>query len=171
MVATLTDLQDERLPSCASRCPATSTSSPTWRRVRTWKRRHGTPSRRWARATAATLARNVEERASYVLEEEGRLVFKADLSARCPIGAQIVGVFTEPDRRGQGLARRGVGEIVRRLHAEGHAGGLPVLCARTTRRRGARTSARGFVPSMHYRRLFVEPASVRSAAKPRKVAT
>ena len=41
------------------------------------------------------LARNVEEGISYVIADRGRIVFKADISARCPIGAQIVGVFTE----------------------------------------------------------------------------
>src|SRR5690349_14585056 len=70
------------------------------------------------------LAKNVEEGATFVLAENGRLVFKADLSARCPIGAQIVGVFTEPDRRGEGLARRGVAELARRLFAEG----TPAVC-------------------------------------------
>jgi ribosomal protein S18 acetylase RimI-like enzyme len=117
------------------------------------------------------LARNVEEKSSYVLEEDGRLVFKADLSARCPIGAQIVGVFTETDRRGEGIARRAVAEMARRLIAEG----TPEVClfVREDNAPARRAYERaGFVPSMHYRRLFVEPASVRRApAKPRKVAT
>ncbi len=106
------------------------------------------------------LAKNVEERSSYVLEDGGRLVFKADLSARCPIGAQIVGVFTEPDRRGEGLARRGVAELVHRLLADG----VPAVClfVREDNLPARRAYERaGFLPSMHYRRLFVEPASTR----------
>jgi predicted GNAT family acetyltransferase len=97
-----------------------------------------------------------------VLEEQGRLVFKADLSARCPIGAQIVGVFTEPDRRGQGIARRCVAEMVRRLTAGD--GAVPAVClfVREDNLAARRAYERaGFVPSMHYRRLFVEPASTR----------
>jgi len=118
------------------------------------------------------IAKNIEERSSYVLEEDGRLVFKADLSARCPIGAQIVGVFTEPDRRGEGIARRGVAEMVARLTAG--AGAVPAVClfVREDNLPARRAYERaGFVPSMHYRRLFVEPASTRlgapaSGAKP-----
>jgi hypothetical protein len=111
------------------------------------------------------IAKNIEERSSYVLEEGGRLVFKADLSARCPIGAQIVGVFTEPDRRGQGIARRGVAEIVQRLTAG--EGAVPAVClfVREDNLPARRAYERaGFVPSMHYRRLFVEAASTRLGA-------
>ena len=83
---------------------------------------------------------------SYVIEDRGRLVFKADLSARCPLGAQIVGVFTEPDRRGQGLARRGVAEIVRRLTLPSPRGRrsrpCACSCARTMRPRAEPTNAR-----------------------------
>jgi len=108
------------------------------------------------------IAKNIEEQSSYVLEAGGRLVFKADLSARCPIGAQIVGVFTEPDRRGEGIARRGVAEMVRRLTAGD--GAVPAVClfVRENNLAARRAYERaGFVPSMHYRRLFVEPASTR----------
>jgi len=117
------------------------------------------------------LAKNIEDGTSYVLEEKGRLVFKADLSARCPIGAQIVGVFTEPDRRGEGLARRGTAELAHRMLAEG----TPAVClfVRENNAPARRAYERaGFVPSMFYRRLFVEPATARkSPARVRKVAT
>jgi RimJ/RimL family protein N-acetyltransferase len=116
------------------------------------------------------LARNIEESSTYVLEEEGRLVFKADLSARCPVGAQIVGVFTEVDRRGEGIARRSVAELVRRLLD----GGTPAVClfVREDNAPARRAYERaGFVPSMHYRRLFVEQAPRPSAAPARRVPT
>lgn len=109
------------------------------------------------------LARNIEEKHSYVLADKGRLVFKADLSARCPAGAQIVGVFTEPDRRGEGIARRGVAELVHRLLGAG----TPAVClfVREDNLAARRAYERaGFVPSMHYRRLFVEPVSTRLGA-------
>jgi ribosomal protein S18 acetylase RimI-like enzyme len=106
----------------------------------------------------------VGEGRSYVIEDRGRLVFKADLSARCPLGAQIVGVFTEPDRRGQGFARRGVAEIVRRLTLPSPAGpGLPAVClfVREDNAPARRAYERaGFAASMFYRRLFVDPLPV-----------
>ncbi len=134
------------------------------------------------------VARNVEEGRTFVLEEAGRLVFKADLSARCPAGAQIVGVFTEPDRRGQGVARRCTGEIVHRLLAEPAPGtpvtpgtlgtpdtlgtpgtpgtpdlpAVPAVClfVREDNAPARRAYERaGFVASMTYRRLFVEAAA------------
>jgi ribosomal protein S18 acetylase RimI-like enzyme len=106
----------------------------------------------------------VAEGRSYVIDDGERLVFKADLSARCPLGAQIVGVFTEPDRRGQGLARRGVAEIVRRLtrpRPEGPA--LPAVClfVREDNAPARRAYERaGFTASMFYRRLFVDPLPI-----------
>ncbi|MEP7028978.1 MAG: GNAT family N-acetyltransferase [Candidatus Eisenbacteria bacterium] len=115
------------------------------------------------------VAKNIEEGGSYVLEDSGRLVFKADLSARCAVGAQIVGVFTEPDRRGEGIAGRGVAELVHRLTdpaASGEAA-VPAVClfVREDNVAARRAYERaGFLPSMHYRRLFVEPASTRRGA-------
>ncbi|MGH7725347.1 MAG: GNAT family N-acetyltransferase [Candidatus Eiseniibacteriota bacterium] len=107
------------------------------------------------------VARNVEEARTFVLEDSGsRLVFKADLSARCPAGAQIVGVFTEPELRGRGIARRCTGEIVHRLlEANGQASGVSAVClfVREDNAPARRAYERaGFVPSMTYRRLFVE---------------
>ena len=54
---------------------------------------------------------------SFVRFDEGRLVFKAEVACASPYAAQIQGVFVVPDRRGEGLATRGmaaVAEIVRR---------------------------------------------------------
>jgi predicted GNAT family acetyltransferase len=108
------------------------------------------------------VTRSIEEGRSYVIEDGGRLVFKADLSARCPAGAQIVGVFTEPDRRGEGLARRGTAELVRRLGRDG----LDAVClfVREDNAPARRAYERaGFVPQMFYRRLFVDLPSTRAA--------
>lgn len=49
--------------------------------------------------------------------EDGRVVFKAEVACATPSAAQIQGVYIAPDRRGEGLASRGmaaVGELVRR---------------------------------------------------------
>jgi len=54
---------------------------------------------------------------SFVRVEEGRVVFKAEVACASPYAAQIQGVFVVPDRRGEGLATRGmaaVADIVRR---------------------------------------------------------
>jgi ribosomal protein S18 acetylase RimI-like enzyme len=114
------------------------------------------------------VTRNVEEERTFLVREKGRIVFKAELSARCPIGAQIVGVFTEPFARGRGLARRGTAQLARTLLAR-H--GMPAVCLfvrkdnAPARRAYERAS---FLPRMHYRRLFVDPASTRGkpATKP-----
>jgi hypothetical protein len=52
---------------------------------------------------------------SFVWYEGGDLIFKADISARGRFGVQISGVFTEPNRRGQGIATRGMHHICTHL--------------------------------------------------------
>ena len=107
------------------------------------------------------VTRNIEEERTFLVREEGRIVFKAELSARCPVGAQIVGVFTEPFARGRGLARRGTAQLARALMTR-HS--MPAVClfVREDNAPARRAYERaGFVPQMHYRRLFVEPASTR----------
>ncbi len=111
------------------------------------------------------IMRNVEEERTFVVREGGRIAFKAELSARCPIGAQIVGVFTEPDLRGRGFARRGTAQLARLLMTR-HA--MPAVClfVREDNAPARRAYLRaGFAPQMLYRRLFVDPASTR--ARPR----
>lgn len=49
-------------------------------------------------------------------DEAGRVLFKAEVACSSPYAAQIQGVYVAPDRRGEGLATRGmaaVGELVR----------------------------------------------------------
>jgi len=59
---------------------------------------------------------------SFVMREDGRLAFKADLAVRTASGAQIEGVYTAEDLRGKGIASRCMTEIGRRVLAD-----LPVL--------------------------------------------
>lgn len=109
--------------------------------------------------------RNVEEERAFLVKQGGRIVFKAELSARCPIGAQIVGVFTEPDLRGRGFARRGTAQLARLLMARDR---MPAVClfVREDNAPARRAYERaGFAPQMHYRRLFVDPASTRPRAR------
>jgi ribosomal protein S18 acetylase RimI-like enzyme len=54
---------------------------------------------------------------SFARFEEGRVVFKAEVACASPHAAQIQGVYVVPDRRGEGLASRGmaaVADIVQR---------------------------------------------------------
>ena len=118
------------------------------------------------------VTRNVEEGRTLLVRRDGKIVFKAEISARCPIGAQVVGVFTEPFARGQGLARRGVAELARRMMEDPAPAGVPAVClfVREDNAPARRAYERaGFAPRMFYRRLFVDPASARArgtAAKP-----
>jgi len=49
---------------------------------------------------------------SFARIEDGRVVFKAEVAHATPAAAQIQGVWVAPDRRGQGLAARGVATVV-----------------------------------------------------------
>lgn len=49
---------------------------------------------------------------------EGQLVFKAECAAVTPEAVQIQGVWTRPDRRGQGLATAGMATVCRQLLEE-----------------------------------------------------
>ena len=64
-------------------------------------------------------ARRVEDECrdgyTYLWVESGALQFRASVSARTADAAQISGVFTPADRRGRGLARRGLAELCARL--------------------------------------------------------
>jgi len=49
---------------------------------------------------------------SFARFDEGRLVFKAEVACATPHAAQIQGVYVPPDRRGEGLAARGMAAVV-----------------------------------------------------------
>jgi len=52
---------------------------------------------------------------TWVLEMEGRLVFKADVAARSRFGAEVQGVFTAPESRSRGYATVALGQLSRQL--------------------------------------------------------
>lgn len=54
---------------------------------------------------------------SYSRIEDGRVVFKAEVSCATPYAAQIQGVYVAPDRRGEGLASAGMAAVVRNVLA------------------------------------------------------
>nr|WP_218849457.1 DUF4081 domain-containing GNAT family N-acetyltransferase [Nocardioides perillae] len=55
---------------------------------------------------------------SFARFEEGRVVFKAEVACVSPRAAQIQGVYVPRDRRGEGLAARGMAAVVEVVRAE-----------------------------------------------------
>ena len=49
---------------------------------------------------------------SFARIEDGRVVFKAEVAAASPHACQVQGVYVDPDRRGEGLAARGMAAVV-----------------------------------------------------------
>jgi ribosomal protein S18 acetylase RimI-like enzyme len=70
-------------------------------------------------ADPAGYARRVEEECrdghTFLWRDDRGLCFRASVSARTTDAAQVSGVYVPPGRRNRGLARRGVGELCRRL--------------------------------------------------------
>jgi predicted GNAT family acetyltransferase len=71
-----------------------------------------------ATAFMGRVARQILDERVFVIRDDNKLIFKAELSAKCPIGAQISGVFTHPDYRGRGYAQRGTAELTWRTLGE-----------------------------------------------------
>ena len=55
---------------------------------------------------------------SFARFDGGRLVFKAEVACASPHAAQIQGVWVTPERRGEGLAERGMAAVVELVRAE-----------------------------------------------------
>ncbi|QRN95585.1 DUF4081 domain-containing protein [Archangium violaceum] len=63
----------------------------------------------------ARVAQRVRARRTYVLEENGELVFKVDIGSRSQFGAELEGLYTVPSQRGKGHATLCLGQISRFL--------------------------------------------------------
>jgi hypothetical protein len=63
----------------------------------------------------ARVAQRVRARRTYVLEEEGALVFKVDIGSRSQYGAELEGLYTPPAQRKKGHATLCLGQISRFL--------------------------------------------------------
>jgi ribosomal protein S18 acetylase RimI-like enzyme len=50
--------------------------------------------------------------------EHGRVVFKAEVACASPSAAQVQGVYVDPDRRGEGLAARGMAAVINEVLAD-----------------------------------------------------
>jgi len=116
------------------------------------------PFARNPEAFLGRVARMILEERVYVLREDDTLVFKAELSALCPLGAQISGVYTDPAHRNRGIARRGTVETTRRVLES-----APAVClfVREDNPPALRAYERGgFRHLSDYRTLFFEDPSV-----------
>ncbi len=60
----------------------------------------------------ARVAQLISKGWSFALIEHGRVTFKAEVAAVTPSACQVQGVYVPPDRRGEGLAERGLAAVV-----------------------------------------------------------
>lgn len=69
-------------------------------------------------AYQARVAETVGQGRCFMRIEDGRVVFKAEIGAVTPRVCQLQGVWTAPDRRGQGLATAGLAAVIRHALTE-----------------------------------------------------
>ena len=62
-------------------------------------------------AIRESMRRKIQDGRTWILDDQGEIVFKVDISAQFSGGSQIEGVFTRPHRRGHGYAQEGVTAI------------------------------------------------------------
>lgn len=62
-----------------------------------------------------SMRRKIRDGRTWVADEDGRPVFKVDVSAQYSGGSQIEGVFTRPERRGHGVASRALASMCSEL--------------------------------------------------------
>lgn len=87
-----------------------------------------------------------------------RLLFKADVSAQSPWGAQISGVYTPPSLRGQGIATRAMHDVCDALFERGFP--RVTLYVNRTNQAARRVYDKvGFRYHADYQTVFVESAS------------
>ena len=65
----------------------------------------------------------IEERRSWLWEEDGVVLFKAEASAWTPRAVQLQQVWTDPPARGRGYARRALADLLRLLLEQ-----VPTVC-------------------------------------------
>lgn len=71
-----------------------------------------------ARLYRARVEQLVQHGWSFVLIEDGELVFKAEVAAATPTACQIQGVYVAPDHRGEGISAPAMAAVVRHALAE-----------------------------------------------------
>lgn len=77
------------------------------------------PVERDAKGYARRVRELVEDHRSFIGTMDGRIVFKCEISAETETAVQLMGVWTAPAYRRQGLARKGMREICGHLRRRG----------------------------------------------------
>jgi hypothetical protein len=93
---------------------------------------------------------------TWILESHGEVVFKVDVSAQYAGGAQIEGVFTRPEFRGQGFGCRGVAAVSAKLLERSHFVSLHVDRNNVSARRCYEKA--GFKPHSEFRLVLLKAA-------------
>lgn len=70
------------------------------------------------RSYRARIGELIRKRRTYVVIEDGEVLFKADVGSLFGPIAQIHGVWVRPDQRGRGLGRAGMAELVRQVRRD-----------------------------------------------------
>lgn len=71
------------------------------------------PQRRNPPLFRARIRERMARGRDFIHLEAGRLVFKANVSALSAVGGQVEGIYTVPERRGEGFGTRGTAEVTR----------------------------------------------------------
>lgn len=103
-----------------------------------------------------SMRRKIQDGVTWLVEEDGRAVFKVDVSAQYAGGAQIEGVFTRPEHRGRGIARRAVAAVCAELLATSGFVSLHVARGNAAARRAY--EAAGFRPAAEFRLVLLATA-------------
>src|SRR5690606_4475838 len=70
------------------------------------------------RSYRARVAELIRRRRTYIVLEDGQVLFKADVGALFGTVAQIHGVWVHPEARGRGLGRAGMAALVARVRRD-----------------------------------------------------
>ncbi|NNE43043.1 MAG: GNAT family N-acetyltransferase [Gemmatimonadetes bacterium] len=101
-----------------------------------------------------SMRHKILDQRTWLLEDDGEVVFKVDVSAQYAGGSQIEGVFTRPHRRGEGFARAGVAAVSRELLHASDFVSLHVDRNNTPARRAY--GAAGFRPHSQFRLVLLK---------------
>ncbi|MFN8177158.1 MAG: GNAT family N-acetyltransferase [bacterium] len=99
--------------------------------------------------------RKIRDGRTWVVEEDGKIIFKVDVSAQYAGGAQIEGVFTRPRHRGRGYARRGCAAVCAELLGSSKFVSLHVSHENVPAKRAY--EAAGFRPFGEFRLVLLKP--------------
>lgn len=100
-----------------------------------------------------SMRRKISDGVTWLVDGDGEPVFKVDVSAQYSGGAQIEGVFTRPEHRGRGIARRAVAAVAAELLGTSRFVSLHVARANAAARRAY--EAAGFRPAAEFRLVLL----------------